>query len=54
MALDRWLGRGARGTVRQVVGCSSEAVAGVGEAGGRLVRAVDGRRSTAGTGGHRW
>jgi hypothetical protein len=48
MALDWWQGRGARGTNRRVAGCSGEAVAGVGGAGGWLVRAIDGRRSAAG------
>jgi hypothetical protein len=46
--LDRWQGRGARGTGRRVVGCSGEPIAGVGRARGRLVRAVDGRCSVAG------
>jgi hypothetical protein len=47
-ALDWWQGRGARGTNRRVAGCSGEAIAGVGGAGGWLVRAIDGRRSAAG------
>jgi hypothetical protein len=46
-ALDRWCGRGARGTGRRVAGCSGEAIAGVDGAGGRLVRAVNGRCSAA-------
>jgi hypothetical protein len=37
----------ARGTGRRVVGCSGKAISGVGGAGGRFVRAVDGRRSAA-------
>jgi hypothetical protein len=43
--LDRWRGRGGRRTGQGVAGCSGEAVAGVGGAGGRSMRAIDGRSS---------
>jgi hypothetical protein len=48
VALGRWRGRGGRRTGRQVAGCLDEAVAEVDGAGGRPVRAIDGRRSVAG------
>jgi hypothetical protein len=46
-ALDRLQGCGAHGTGRRVARCSGEDVAGVGGAGGWLVRVVDGRHSAA-------
>jgi hypothetical protein len=47
VALDRWRGQGRQRTSRRVAGCSSEAVAGVGRARGRSVRAVDGKCLTS-------